>query len=181
MTTDVRALTADLRRRFDADFAVPPRSAAAPAEELLALRAGGERYALRLRQAQGLYAERPITSLPGPVGALLGVAAFSGAIVPVYDLGALLGRPADPSPRWLVLAAGTPALAVAFAELDGHVRARPGDLVAEPDTRGGRRALRGMVALPGGTRPIVDLPAVRATVLALTGSKPTKESGDADG
>jgi purine-binding chemotaxis protein CheW len=33
----------------------------------------------------------------------------------------------------------------------------------------GRGSLRGMVPLPGGTRPIVDVPAARAAVHRLTG------------
>lgn len=180
MSTTVTALSAQLRERFDTSFGEPPHGATAEADELLALRAGGERYALRLRQARGLYADRPVTALPSPVPALLGVAAFSGTVVPVYDLGALLGGPPTPRPRWLVLAAGSPPMAVAFADLDGHLRVPPGDIVAEPDERGARTCVRGMVALPDGSRPIVDLPAVRDTVCALA-STHGSGSGDADG
>ncbi len=162
----VSGLTTRLRERFDASFGEPPRTAAVEVHELLALRARGEPYALRLRQTLGLYADRPVTPLPGPVPALLGVAAFSGTIVPVYDLGVLLGGDPSATPRWLVLAAGPAPLAVAFAELDGHLRVASGDIVAEPDGRALRAGLSGMVTLPGGARPLVDLPAVRAMVSA---------------
>ncbi len=179
--TSVSSLTTRLRERFDASFGEPPHAGAAQVHELLALRAGGEPYALRLRQTLGLYADRPVTALPGPAPALLGVAAFSGTIVPVYDLGVLLGGSPSPAPRWLVLAAGPTPLAVAFAELDGHLRVAPRDVVAEPDGRSLRPGLSGMVTLPGGARPLVDLPAVRALVSAAATSDHHHGSGDPHG
>jgi chemotaxis signal transduction protein len=179
----VAARTGELRARFDASFAAPPPAAARDADELLALGAAGHPYAIRLRQTAGLYADRHVVALPGPVAALLGVAGFSGTTVPVYDLGALLGHPADPgpAPRWLLLAGGTPPLALAFTELHGHLRIPAGGIVADPDGRGEAGCVRGMVVLPDGTRPIVDLPAVRAAVRALTRPTQAPGSGEADG
>ncbi len=162
-----------LRADFDRSFTEPARRHDAEHAELLAVRAGGRPYALRLSQTSGLFPDRPVTALPGPVGALLGVAGFGGAIVPVYDLAALLGHPVPERPRWLVMAAGTPPLAVAFHALDGHVRV-PADVIV---TEAGRAdgCLSGMVPLAGGTRPIVDLPAARAAVHALTGHDDIQE------
>jgi chemotaxis signal transduction protein len=166
---DVTARLAGLREEFDRSFAEPARQHDVEYVELLAVRAGGRAYALRLSQASGVHSGRPITSLPGPQAALLGVAGFSGAIVPVYDLAALLGHPVPESPRWLVLAAGSPPLALAFHRLDGHVRVLATTIVDETDAHASRDVLRGMVCLPGGTRPIVDLPSARAVVHQLTG------------
>ena len=90
-------------------------------------------------------------------------------MVPVYDLAALLGHPVAERPRWLLMAAGSPALGFAFHELDGHVRVEDGAIVAEAAGNGRRGSLRGMVTLPDGVRPIVDVPAARAAVHALTG------------
>jgi len=45
-------------------------------------------------------------------------------------------------------------------------------IVGVPDGHDGRDMLRGMVPLPGGTRPIIDLPAARAVVHQLTGHQP---------
>lgn len=160
---------AELRTGFDRSFSEPPRDYDADFCELLAVRAGGRPYALRLSQTSGLYSGRPVTPLPGPVPALLGVAGFGGAVVPVYDLGALLGHPVAGLPRWLVLAAGTPALALAFHDLDGHLRVPAGSLIGEGDGHGHRDCLRGMVPLADGTRPIVDVPSVRAAVGDLAG------------
>lgn len=165
---------AELRTGFDRSFAEQPPRRHVEFDELLAVRAGERRYALRLAQTSGLHLDRPITPLPGPVPALLGVAGFSGAVVPVYDLGALLGRPVPETPRWLVMAAGAPLLALAFNDLDGHLRVPSDSIVGETDGHGLRDCLRGMVPLPGGMRAIVDVPSVRAAVNVLTGH-PTQE------
>jgi chemotaxis signal transduction protein len=166
---DVAERRAQLREDFDRSFTEPARQHDAEYAELLAIRAGGRAYALRLSQASGVHSDRPVTPLPGPQPALLGVAGFSGAIVPVYDLSALLGHAVPERPRWLVLAAGRPALALAFHGLDGHVRIPVSIIVREADGPSGRDILRGMAPLHGGTRPIVDLPAARAVVHQLTG------------
>ncbi|WP_432825043.1 chemotaxis protein CheW [Dactylosporangium sp. CA-092794] len=168
---------ARLRAEFDRSFADPPRSEVAGYDDLLAIRAGGVRYALRLTQAAGLFPDRPVTRLPGPLPALLGVAGFRGSIVPVYALAAVFGTGGTPAvsdrngdvPRWLVLAAGVPPVALAFEELDGHLRVPRDGLVEEAAGHGPHGCLRGIVPLPGGARPIVDVPAVRAAVQTAVG------------
>ncbi|MEV4640999.1 chemotaxis protein CheW [Actinoplanes sp. NPDC049548] len=169
---EVAERLAGLREEFDRSFAEPARRHDVEYAELLAVRAGGRPYALRLSQASGLHPDRPVTPLPGPQAALLGVAGFGGAIVPVYDLAALLGHAVPERPRWLVLASGAPPLALAFHELDGHVRVPATDIVEETAGRDGSDILRGMAPIAGGSRPIVDLPAARAAVHQLTGHKP---------
>ncbi|MCO8269890.1 chemotaxis protein CheW [Actinoplanes sp. TRM 88003] len=174
-----------LRDDFDHSFAEPARSHDEQHLELLTIRAGGRPYAIRLSQSSGVHPDRPVTPLPGPLPALLGLAGFAGAVVPVYDLAALLGHPVAEVPRWLVLAAGAPQLGLAFHELDGHVRATTDDLIRETGEDGsdgghGRGGtLRGLVDLPGGSRPIIDIPATRALVHALTGHAQTTDEGDA--
>jgi chemotaxis signal transduction protein len=160
-----------LRGEFDRSFAEPARSHDAEHVELLAVGAGGRPYAMRLSQTAGLHPDRPVTPLPGPLPALLGLAGFAGTVVPVYDLATLLGHPGTGRPRWLVLAAGSPVLAFAFHELDGHVRVSADEIVSEAAADGGG-CLRGMVSLGGGTRPIVDVPAARALVHSLSGHDP---------
>ncbi|WP_238013182.1 chemotaxis protein CheW [Dactylosporangium sp. AC04546] len=163
---------ADLREAFDRSFAEPPRQEVAGHDDLLAIRAGGQRYALRLSQAAGLFPDRPVTRLPGPLPALLGVAGFRGSIVPVYDLAAVFGGPPPASgpaagARWLVLAAGAPPVALAFEALDGHLRVPRDRVVEEATGHGPRGCLRGIVPLDDGARPIVDVPAVRAAIQLL--------------
>jgi chemotaxis signal transduction protein len=159
---------AEVREAFDSSFTRPIRRHEADHAELLAIGAGGRAYALLLSQTSGVYPGRPVTPLPGPIPALLGVAGFAGAIVPVYDLAALLGHPGPDRPRWLVMAAGAPTLAFAFHDMDGHVRLPAASLITDSGERR-HGCLRGMAPLAGGTRPIVDLPAARAAVHTLTG------------
>jgi chemotaxis signal transduction protein len=161
--------TETLRTDFDRSFAEPARSHDDEHVELLLVQAGGRPYAIRLSQTSGLHPDRPVTPLPGPLPALLGLAGFAGTAVPIYDLAALLGHPVGERPRWLVLAAGTPQLGLAFHGLDGHVRVSAEAVVGEAGGSGVRGSLRGMVAVPGGTRPIIDVPAARDVVHTLTG------------
>lgn len=167
-----------VRAAFDRSFAQPPQRRTSDGEELLAVRAGGRAYALRLPETAGLFPDRPVTALPGPVPALVGVAGFSGTVVPVYDLGALLGHPGGDTPRWLVLAAGTPPLALACDEMEGQLRVPLGAVVAEPAERRATSRLGAMVILPDGARPVVDVPALRAAVHALI--RPDQNSGTGD-
>jgi purine-binding chemotaxis protein CheW len=157
-----------LRGEFDGSFAEPVRRHDEEHVELLVIRAGDRPYALRLSQTSGLHPDRPVTPLPGPLAALLGLAGFAGTVVPVFDLAALLGHPLPERPRWLVLATGTPPFGLAFHELHGHVRVPARTIVAEAGD-GRKGCLRGMVTLPGGVRPIVDVPAARTAVHTLVG------------
>ncbi|MEU4692899.1 chemotaxis protein CheW [Actinoplanes sp. NPDC023714] len=165
-----------LRDEFDRSFAEPVRTFGADSVELLAIGVGGRPYALRLSQASGVHPDRPVTALPTPVPALLGVAGFAGTVVPVYDLAALLGHPIPERPRWLVLTTGTPPLALAFHQLDHHLRVPITDVVEGSIGDAGPHAyLQGLVRLPDGNRPIVDVPATRSLVHQLAGHQPTSE------
>ena len=166
-----------LRRDFDRSFAEPVRRHDEEHVELLEIGAGGRPYALRLAQTAGLHPDRPVTPLPGPLPALLGLAGFAGTVIPVYDLAALLGHPIAERPRWLVLAAGLPPLGLAFHELHGHVRVAAEAIVGEEANEGPRGCVRGLAGLGGDARPIVDVPATRALVHALTGHVRTEEAG----
>jgi purine-binding chemotaxis protein CheW len=115
---------AEMRRRFDEGFAAPYPPPAPPSEDLLLLRLGGDGYALRLGDIAGLYAGPPVMPFPEPAPGLVGIAGFRGRIAAVYDLAALLGRPAAAAPRWLALAAAAP-VAFAFAELACRAPASP--------------------------------------------------------
>ena len=177
MSPSVAGRIEALRREFDRSFAEPVRRHDEEHVELLAVRAGGRAYALRLAQTAGLHPDRPVTPLPGPLPALLGLAGFAGTVVPVYDLAALLGHPEGDRPRWLVLASGLPPLGLAFHELDGHVRVAAEAIVGEEANEGRRGCLRGIAGLAGAARPIVDVPATRALVHALTGHVLMEETG----
>jgi purine-binding chemotaxis protein CheW len=121
MTATDRA--AELRRAFDRSFAEAPRSDVVRLEDLLEIRVGATPYAMRITEISGLFAGRTITPLPTTVPELLGITGFRGAVLPVYDLGALLGYPMEAKPRWLAIAAGMP-VGLAFERFERHVRIR---------------------------------------------------------
>ena len=112
-----------LRREFDLSFAQPGRVESIDTEQLLAVRIGGDPYALRVAEIGALLVDRRIVALPGPMPELLGVAAFRGQIAPVYDLGALLGYPRRSGQRWLVLARHAHPLALTFDSFDAQLSA----------------------------------------------------------
>lgn len=164
---DLAERLADIRHAFDRSFAEPPRPVAARLEDLLAVRVAERPYAIRVTAIAGLFVDRTVTPVPGPLPELLGVAGFRGAIVPVYDLGALLGCPPSAAPRWLVLAADTPAVALAFDRVDGHLRVPAEALADAGDERPGRPPRsypREVVRTSDGVRPVVGVAELRATI-----------------
>ncbi|WP_328476528.1 chemotaxis protein CheW [Actinoplanes sp. NBC_00393] len=166
---NVAERVARLRADFDRSFAEPARTFDGASIELLAIEVGDRPYTLRLSQTSGVHPDRPVTALPTTLRALLGVAGFAGAIVPVYDLATLLGHPIARKPRWLALTAGAPPLALAFHELDRHLRVPATDVVQGLADGGPHGYLHGMVRLPDGDRPIIDVPTTRALVHQLAG------------
>lgn len=150
---------AKMRDAFDRSFAEARPSEPPPQEDLLAIRIGAEPYALRLSEIAGLFADRKITPLPDSVPALLGIAGFRGAIVPVYDLPVLLGHAAEETPRWLAMATSEP-VAFAFAALDGHISVALDALVPNAADERPYRHVRDFARTPELVRPIVHLPSV---------------------
>ncbi|HEY8088280.1 MAG TPA: chemotaxis protein CheW [Polyangiaceae bacterium] len=148
----------ELRRSFDRSFADPPRAAVAVLEDLLTIRVAGDPYALCLAECAGLFADRKVTPLPTTVPELLGLAGSRGALVPVYDLGALLGYPRDASRRWLVTTAGSAVVGLAFDEFEAHVRIDH-DAVAEDDSPARRHADR-VAHLPDGARRVLRVASI---------------------
>lgn len=152
---------AALKKAFDSGFAEPLRPAQTEAVELLAVRLAGEAWAIPLSAVAGLHSGKKITPLPGAAGGLLGLAGFRGALVPVYDLAARIGLASAQAPRWLVLAKDR-RIALAFAELDGHLRAAPEDLL--PANGSGDAFTGGFVRVGGDKRPLLHLAAVLDTI-----------------
>jgi purine-binding chemotaxis protein CheW len=148
----------ELRREFDGSFALA-RTASPEHEDILAIQFGGDPHALRLADIAGLFVDRPITPLPSRRPEVLGLAGFRGAILPVFDLAAVLGYTASRAPRWLVVAAAAP-IAFAFEALIGHHRVD-------------RRAVSGeVVDVDGRTWPLVALASVVTTVGGASADRP---------
>ena len=169
---EVGARARELRRAFDLTFAAPP-AVRASAEAVLALGIGGDTYALRLSEIGGVFGDRPVTPLPGRVPAFLGIAAIRGALVPVYSLAALLARPAEAAPRWLVLAGSRGKVGLAFDRLEGHFRGATTLATRAEERDGARHHVRATIALGERTVPLIDIGSV---IQAIERAVPTAEN-----
>jgi chemotaxis signal transduction protein len=150
----------ELRRAFDRSFAEAPVTRATELDDLLEIRVALDAYAIHLDQVTGVFADKPITSLPGSFPELLGIAGFRGAIVPVYDLRTLLGYPRGESQRWLILTAGETRIALAFDLFEGHTRVARTAIAEEDAGETQRHHVREVVRTATHVRPIVHLPSI---------------------
>lgn len=167
---------AELRRAFDRGFAEAPGGEKVPTEAFLAIGAANDNYALRLAEISGLFVDKKVTSLPSGSPDLLGLASFRGALVPVYDLRALLGYPAGPVPRWLVLMAPQTPVGLAFDRFDGYLDI-PLEAVA-PASRADRARpyVNEILRVADSVRTIIHLPSVLEAITNRASlSPPQKE------
>lgn len=157
-----------LRREFDESFAQAPRLEREPLEGLLAVRLGGDPYAIRVSEIGGIHADRRIMPLPTPVPELLGVAGLRGQIAPVYDLAALLGYARASSPRWLILLRGASqqsCVALAFDTFERHFSVPLRHIVCASGARAAHPFsaqvhLADVVSTDDVVRPIIALPSL---------------------
>lgn len=168
MSAAVVAVTrrlAEARHDFDQTFARPAAHRAAHLD-LLAIVVADHSYALPLAELSGLFADQEITPLPSARPELLGVAAFRGTVVAVYDLRMLLGHQVTAAPRWLVTLGDSPRIAMAFDKLHGHLRV-PRDAVApwQADAPGSAYTAA-VLNTPDGARPVLDVDALHAACAA---------------
>jgi len=155
----------ELRQAFDRSFALAPDTATdtGTVENLLAVRIGSRSYVLRLAEASGLFVDKKVTWLPSPVSALLGIAGLRGTVLPVYDLGMLLGCPKAAAPRWLLVTAVTP-VGLAFDGFDGYLSVRREAIVPEVRAEARERHVREVVQAIDLVRPLISLASVLASI-----------------
>ena len=160
-----------LRSDFDDSFARQRQAVAATTEEFLAIRIGDDPYALRITAVTGLFSDRKITPLPGPISDLLGLAGFRSSLAPIYDLRSLMGRPGHDQPRWLVLTA-VPAgvLGLAFDHFEGYFRLGREHL-SEPPAGNARRHVVQVAQTAAGARPIIHLPSLIDIITERAGTR----------
>jgi purine-binding chemotaxis protein CheW len=157
--SSVAARAAQLRHDFDRAFAAPVHVEATAKEDLLAIRIGPQRCAIRLAEIAGLHADKKVTRVPGGDAALRGIAGFRGAMLPVYDLPVLLGHPAAQTPRWLVIAAAAP-IALAFEAFEGQLRVSRDEILPQAARPDAAAYAREVVRTRDFTGPIMHLPSV---------------------
>jgi chemotaxis signal transduction protein len=172
--TSVSERAATLRREFDRAFAEPIRAASAVRVDLLCIRAGGQAYAIRLSEIVGLHVGKKITRVPGGDAALCGIAGFRGALLPVYNLQALLGKSVGETPQWMVVASGAP-IAVAFDAFELHVRASREETVPQSARAEMPRYARELARTQNFIGPILHLPSILEAIKALGSQKAPSE------
>lgn len=173
---DLAQRAAELRSAFDRGFAAPLRVEGAVRHDLIAVRVGAEPCAVRLAEVTGLFADRKVTRVPGSNAALLGIAGFRGALLPVYSLPALLGHPGVSAPRWLLIAAAAP-MAFAFDAFEGHLRVAADAILPQQSPNRVRSYAPEFIRTADAVRPVLHLPSIVAALKAAAGgaSSSTKE------
>ncbi len=159
--------TADLRRAFDASFAVPVAVDEQHDRQcLIEIEISGEPYALPLEELSGVRPLDGLVPLRGGHSALLGITGIRGEAVAVFDLAVLLDRSSAEAASWLALVrddAGA-LLGIAFAGTVGWLEAAR-DALATIDTQRGRHAhvARVLRAEPR-TLPVLDVASIVAAI-----------------
>jgi chemotaxis signal transduction protein len=167
-------VAASLRRAFDQTFAEAPTSDVAPHENVLAIRLGGDPYVLRLNEIAGLHADRKIVAVPSRVKQFLGIVGLRGALVPAFDLGALLGYAPVSEPRWFALARGSATIGLAFETFDAQLQVAKESF--SPATKSAAREhVGGAVRIEGSVRSVIDIGSVLDAVERRTSSAPRRD------
>lgn len=166
---DLKDRAAELRRAFDRSFAEKIHAGAALFDDFLAIRLRDDPHVLRLDGVGRLLPLRALTRFPSTVPQWLGLAGVAGDVLPVYDLGLLLGYPAGPTPRWMAACKSAP-VALAFDVFEGQFRHR-----REVDS-GAMGSTRGEVLRTAGqVLPVVPIDELIATVKSLARGAENKE------
>jgi purine-binding chemotaxis protein CheW len=156
-----------MRRAFDASFSVTTSAETTAFDELLAIGVGQGHYAVRRADVSALVVDKAVTPLPGTPPAFLGIAAFRGRLIPVYDLRGLLGEDRTAQPRWLVLGVSEPRYGLAFDRFERYLRVACDAIVARDDSTVPHLAAHELVLHDGEVRPIVHMPSATRAITTL--------------
>lgn len=155
---------AELRRDFDRAFAQVLRADAGQFDDHLAIRLRGDPHVLPLAEVARLAPLPGLVRFPCAVPAWLGLAGVADAVLPVYDLGLLLGYPAGVACRWMVACRAAP-VALAFDGFDGQFR-HPREPEARPAPAGHSPPVE-VLSTSGLVRPVVSIGRILAAIQSL--------------
>lgn len=171
-TADIASRAADLRRAFDRSFALPPPQASLDVEDLLAIRVGGDPYAVRLRDITGMVAGRVVVPVPAVTRDLMGLAGLRGGVVAVFGLASILGYSQEgAAPRWMILCGAEEPIALAFSDFEGHLRLPASALHADEDVRAVRQHVNQVANTAAGVRPVISVPFIVAMIRNRSGAQ----------
>ena len=164
------AQAAALRKEFDRSFAQPPPGAAADHADLLAIRIGGDSYALLLENIQGIVARQKIVPVPSAAPHLLGLLGIRGGIVPVFGLPSIMGYESENGALpWIVLCGTEDPIALAFAEFEGYLRLAKSALHTAAASGRARQFAKAIASTNDGARIVIDLPSIVAIIKDRSG------------
>ncbi|GAB3240367.1 chemotaxis protein CheW [Kineosporia babensis] len=112
---------AAMRAEFDAAFAELPGGDETALDDVLLLTVGGEERAVLLSEVAAVTSGPSITAVPSRHPAMIGIFSSRGSVAAVWDLASLLGLPAQ-EPRWLLVPAAEPGVALTFRDFTGFRR-----------------------------------------------------------
>lgn len=166
----VESEAVELRQAFDLSFALPPPQASQEVEDLLTIRVAGDPYAIRLRDIAGIVAGRRVVPVPAVTLDLLGLAGIRGDVISVFGLASILGYGQAPgSPRWMILCGAEEPIALAFSDFEGYLRLPKSSLHADENLRTTRQYVNQVASTDAGTRAVISIPLVVATIRNRTG------------
>lgn len=171
-----------MRRDFDAAFAEPiDTEDRAKQGALLALRAGGQKFALRLSEVAGILPGKTVVPVLG-AEALLGVAGVRGEVVSVFGLTELLvgtRGSASSGDGWLALLRGDRRVALSFDQFDRYRDIAASEISIQPAGPSAPRFVAEVAQRPGASpRWIVDTGLVLAHIQSAY--EPQTERGESD-
>jgi chemotaxis signal transduction protein len=167
---------ATLGRAFDRSFAKARGEEAEALQNLLAIRIGGDPYAVRLLEIASLHADRKVVPVPTRTPDLLGLVGLRGVMAPVYDLRTLLGYAGGPAARWLLFVRTPDLVGFAFDLFEAHLRAEAQEISSSNDGDATSQYVRGVVRTAEGVRPLVQIASLKEAITRRADSdKPPKE------
>lgn len=157
---------AELRRAFDETFATPAELEREELRALIEIRVGCDSMVLRADQITGIGRCRRIVPVLSRIPELIGIAGMRGAMVPVFDLAALLGRPPGTrQPPWIALAHAESPVALAFEEFEGQVEVKRTCLF-DDESSPSRRHVRQLARIGSSVRAVIDVASVAEAIRA---------------
>jgi chemotaxis signal transduction protein len=146
-----------LKQEFDSSFerdVMPPVDTV----DIMYILVATRRFALGIKEVSGLAKLEKLVAIPSRAEAFAGVTGLRGEVLPVYDIGKMLGLDSGREPlRWMVtVSAQGQMLAVGFAAMVGYGR------IAKSSIEGGSATslVKGTVLYQGERVGLIDVQAV---------------------